>query len=41
MERKPPARPPRKPLPTDPRKLAAAMFAQADRKLPKRPARRK
>ena len=41
MDRKqPPAPPPRRPMPADPRKLAEAMFAAADRKLPKRPPRR-
>lgn len=30
----------RRPMPADPRELAAAMFAQAARKLPKRPPQR-
>lgn len=38
MERKP--RTPQRPMPLDPRKLAAAIFEVADRKLPKRPPRR-
>ena len=40
MERKPPAQPPRRPMPADAKELARAMFASADRKLPKRPPRR-
>lgn len=40
MERKPPPQPRRRPMPADAKELARAMFAVADRKLPKRPPRR-